>query len=232
MEALVEGHPSVVQDRERLLDLVWNEVDLRAARGETPRLDEYQKRFPALSEELRKQFEVFGALDLGTPESRDGRPDATFGRAPASSDGEPIPPPTETPPPEIEGYEVLGRLGQGGMGVVYKARQTAADRIVALKLILGGFADEETRARFRTEGHAVARLQHPNVVQVFEVGEHRGLPFFSLEFCGGGSLEGRLKATPLPPAEAAHLVEILRGPCITPTSAASSTATSSRAMCC
>ena len=208
VEALVEGHPSVVQDRERLLDLVWNEVDLRTARGETPRLDEYQKRFPALSEELRKQFEVFGVLDLGTPESRTAAR-RRHRRAPASSDGEAIPPPTEIPPPEIEGYEILGLLGQGGMGVVYKARQTAANRVVALKMILGGFADDETRARFRTEAHAVARLQHPNVVQVFEVGEHRGLPFFSLEFCAGGSLEGRLKATPLPPAEAARLVETL-----------------------
>ena len=113
------------------------------------------------------------------------------------------------PLPEIAGYEILGELGKGGMGVVFKAVQTAADRIVALKMILGGFADDEARARFRNEAHAVARLQHPNVVQVFEVGEHRGVPFFSLEFCAGGSLEGRLSATPLPAAEAAKLVETL-----------------------
>ncbi len=194
VEALVEGHPSVAQDRERLLDLVWNEVDLRAARGETPRLDEYQKRFPDLSEQLRKQFEVFAALQADES---------------GLSAGPPVPPPTEAPPLEIEGYQILGELGKGGMGVVYKARQTKPVRVVALKMILAGFPDEEARKRFRTEADAVAALQHPNVVQVFEVGEHRGQPFFSLEFCAGGSLEGRLKASPLPPAEAARLMETL-----------------------
>jgi serine/threonine-protein kinase len=66
-------------------------------------------------------------------------------------------------------------------------------------------------ARFRTEAEAVARLQHPNVVQIHEVGEHGGLPFFLLEFCAGGSLEKKLAGTPLPPQEAARLVQTLAG---------------------
>src|SRR5205085_1277793 len=83
-------------------------------------------------------------------------------------------------------------------------------RIVALKMILSGaHAGEADLARFRTEGEAIARLQHPNIVQIFEVGEQGGLPFFSLEFCAGGSLEKKLSGTPLPPKEAARLIETL-----------------------
>jgi eukaryotic-like serine/threonine-protein kinase len=110
----------------------------------------------------------------------------------------------------IPGYEVLGELGRGGMGVVYKARQVKANRLVALKMILAGsHASADELERFQVEAEAVARLRHPNIIQVFEVGEHEGKPFFSLEFCGGGSLETKLRGTPLPPTEAAGMVETL-----------------------
>jgi phage FluMu protein Com len=100
------------------------------------------------------------------------------------------------------GYEILAELGRGGMGVVYKARQRKLDRLVALKMILaGGHAGAAELTRFRTEGEAIARLQHPNIVQVYEVAEHEGRPFFSLEFCPGGSLDRQLDGTPLAPAE-------------------------------
>jgi eukaryotic-like serine/threonine-protein kinase len=112
----------------------------------------------------------------------------------------------------VPGYEILGELGRGGMGVVYKAQQVGLGRLVALKMILaGGHAREADLARFRTEGEAIARLQHPNNVQVYEVGDYEGKPFFSLEFCPGGNLDRKLNGTPLPALEAARLVETLAG---------------------
>src|SRR5207248_3186941 len=112
--------------------------------------------------------------------------------------------------PAVPGYEVVAELGRGGMGVVYKARQCSLNRWVALKMILGGaHADPAARGRFRTEAEAVARLQHPNVVQVHEVGEHDGRPFLALEYVAGGSL-GREPGGPArPEREAARLVEAL-----------------------
>jgi tetratricopeptide (TPR) repeat protein len=112
--------------------------------------------------------------------------------------------------PRIPGYEIVGELGRGGMGVVYKARQIQLNRMVALKMILAGsMAAKSQLARFRTEAEAIARVQHANIVQIHEVGEHDGLPFFSLEFCSGGSLERKIKGTPLPAEEAARLVRTL-----------------------
>src|SRR5205085_7580364 len=113
-------------------------------------------------------------------------------------------------PAAVAGYEVLSELGRGGMGVVYQALQVRLDRIVALKMILhADHAGVEERQRFRSEATAIARLQHPNIVQVFEVGEHEGKPFFSLEYCPGGSLDRKLAGTPLEPREAAALVRTL-----------------------
>ncbi len=134
-----------------------------------------------------------------------GRPSTLLGagvRAEAHGPGE--------SPPVVEGYEILGRLGQGGMGVVYRARHRGLDRQVALKMVRAGLhAGPEPLTRFRIEVRAVARLRHPNVVQVYDVGEADGLPFVALELLEGGSLEARVAGTPRPERWAAELTATL-----------------------
>jgi serine/threonine protein kinase len=113
-------------------------------------------------------------------------------------------------PPVLPGYEILGELGRGGMGVVYKARQVKLNRLVALKLLrVGGAAGPEELARFFREAEAVARLQHPHIVQIHEILQTAGTPVLCLEYVGGASLAGRLAGTPQPARDAAHLVETL-----------------------
>jgi serine/threonine protein kinase len=107
----------------------------------------------------------------------------------------------------VPGYDIVRELGRGGMGVVYLARHKQLGRLVALKMILSGVhAGEKERHRFQSEATAVAKLQHPNIVQIYEIGEADGHPFFSLEYVDGGSLAEKLGGTPLPPREAAQFV--------------------------
>lgn len=118
--------------------------------------------------------------------------------------------PSQVPLAQVPGYEVLEELGRGGMGVVFKAKQTQLGRLVALKMILSEMgSDPEKHRRFRLEAEAAARIRHPNIVQIHDVGEHEGRPFLVLEYIDGGSLAQRLDGKPWPPADAALLVEEL-----------------------
>lgn len=112
--------------------------------------------------------------------------------------------------PEIPGYGIEKELGRGGMGVVFQARQADGDRVVALKLLRdSGLASAQEMARFRIEAAAAARMEHPNIVPIYEVGEHGGRPFFAMELVRGGSLDRQLRGTPMEPAASARLIGTL-----------------------
>jgi serine/threonine protein kinase len=143
----------------------------------------------------------------GSPPTGDGTPAQSPRRPTGSMDSL-----LESVPVSVSvlGYEIDAVLGRGGMGVVYRARHLKLKRTVALKMILaGGHAGPRELARFRIEAEAVARLQHPNIVQIHEVGEADGHPYCALEFVEGGNLASKIAGKPIPPREAARLVEAL-----------------------
>jgi WD40 repeat protein/serine/threonine protein kinase len=112
--------------------------------------------------------------------------------------------------PSIAGYEIVGELGRGGMGVVYRARQLRLNRPCALKMIRAGdLAGARDAVRFLAEAEAAAKLHHANIVQIYGMGEHDGRPYLELEYVEGGSLAQRLDGTPWPPRRAAELIATL-----------------------
>jgi|GEM_PF-1228656 cytochrome c peroxidase len=112
--------------------------------------------------------------------------------------------------PTLPNYSISSELGRGAMGVVYKAQQVSLKRTVALKMILtGANADEEYLSRFQAEAEAVAQLHHPNILHIYEIGEHDGLPFFSMEFVDGGCLSDKVNGKAQPAREAVETVKTL-----------------------
>lgn len=197
-------YPELATHPELAVELIYTEFVLRQELGQHPSADQFYARYPQWLDELRQVFEVDGLFDTASRPTLLGNPgtlpSAHGPHVSARLAGKQF----------IGSYEVLDELGRGGMGVVYKARQHGLDRIVALKMLLAGqHADAEQLARFRAEARAAAVLQHPNIVQIFEVAEDDGHSYFSLEYVSGGSLQQRLKEGPLPPQAAAALMETL-----------------------
>jgi WD40 repeat protein len=185
---LWERHPEIAADPRRAAVLVYADFVQRDQAGESPALDDYLRQFPALAEELRRLHEAEGLLATLLPPSGD-RPGGL---------------------PRFGDYELLGEIGRGGMGIVYRARQVSLGRVIALKMILSGtLASTEERARFQNEAQTAARLRHPNIVAVHEVGEHDGRPYFSMDLVEGGSLTDAVRESPFAPRRAAQCVETL-----------------------
>ncbi len=175
---------------------------LRQVSGEAPLLPPLaaarEEAEPA--EEFLADLRVLLSMTLPPHWNPEGHPGQTDSKRPAG------------PPPVVPGYEVLGELSRGGMGVVYKARHLGLNRLVALKVVLaGGHAGAAERARFRIEGEAVARLQHPNIVQIYDIGEYDGCPYLSMELVPGPTLAQACRGQPQIPRAAAALVETLAG---------------------
>lgn len=197
VEALLEAAPTLRSNPEGVLDLIYQEIMLREARGEKPALKDYVARFPDYANQLQILFELEEAIEPPTFEPThklgdDEKEDATKKTATDAS-----------------GYDLMDVIGYGGMGVVYKARQRSLNRLVALKMMLGGaHARPDDLTRFKVEAAAIAKLKHPNIVQIIEVGERDDCPFFALEYIPGGSLARQLPTTLTYP-QIAHLMETI-----------------------
>lgn len=176
---------------------VLGELTDRAQRGEPVDIVAACREYPDLADELRQ---LWGAVLVANAA---GSTPWAGGVAPAHDSSL-----TNLELPcRFGDYELLAEIGHGGMGVVYRARQTSLNRDVAVKMILRGrFATATDRERFRAEAEAAAKLQHPGIVPVYEVGEHDGRPYFSMKHVLGETLAQRLADGPLPPREAARIL--------------------------
>jgi hypothetical protein len=174
----------------------WEEL---RAQGQTPSAEELCRDHPELLEQFRDVLTALkfmdGVLDSATRSVAD-----PFRRT--------LPARPEGARPDVPGYEILGELGRGGIGVVYLARSVRLQRLVALKVPKeGSLADATERARFRREAQAMARLDHPHIVPVYEEGEHAGRPYFTMKYLKGGSLAEQIPALAADPRRAVTLLE-------------------------
>ncbi len=207
VEDLLARHPTLGEDAEATLDVIYQEFVIRRALGESPSPEDYLGRFPAWADALVHQFAVDAALrpanevtvqpkDLAATDP--GRLSARGGNAP------------QAPLRSIDGYDILGELGRGGMGIVFKALDRRLNRVVAIKTVSEtAFTVPAQRRRFLAEAQAIAQLKHPNIVPIYSVGEENGRPYFSLELAEGGNLSERLGKGPITGRQAAELVETL-----------------------
>jgi serine/threonine protein kinase len=222
VEAYVERYRALQADEEWVLDLAVRELQLRRERGEAPALEEYLERFPQYTSQLREHFPGPAAPDRSLrPAALPLPPTVDYPAGPPSqtettNEQWASAPAAEAPADSVllvslPGYEILSELGRGGRGVVYKARQKNLNRLVAVKMLLPGALSEKDRQRFRTEAEAAARLHHPNIVRVHEIGEYQGQRYLCMEYIDGMSLAQALEHGPLPGPEAArHLLTIAR----------------------
>jgi serine/threonine protein kinase len=207
--AYLRIYPFVGSDPDAAIELIYGEFLLREELGEAPELAEYAGTYPQHETRLRLQLDLHRALQSSTFNGDDPESDpcgtlASGSRSPEHAKKR------RCSPPAVAGYEILGEIGRGGMGVVYRARQRRLNRDVALKMILAGdHAGPEAMTRFLTEAEAIARLQHPSIVQVHYCGGYDERPYLVMEYVEGGSLAQTLDGTPRPIRAAVLLVKQL-----------------------
>jgi hypothetical protein len=216
VEQYLERYPELARNPEVVRELIAAEYAHRRLRKEPSLPEEFRERFSQFDQSLSKWLrdgnspsptvtEAFVPTPKDTPQEEPGEAAATRPQSPIPSRSVVVP-----GWPRLPGYEIVGELGRGGMGIVYKARQLGLNRFVALKVTALGSAPSPAQlARFRSEAEAVASLHHPNIVQIYEIGEIDGLPYFSLEFVDGGTLAEHLKRTPWSPDRSAEVVKVL-----------------------
>lgn len=190
IEAYFEHYPELRNDIAAQRALVAGEIALRREAGEILDPAEFRRRFPHLGEWLAERFDSVQPQTSHDDSSNDEQVDHAW--------------------PAIPGFDILAEIGRGGMGIVYKARQSKLNRIVALKMLLGGpGAGAKAVSRFRAEADAVAQLQHPYIVQIFDIIEHDGQLYLALEYLSGGNLAKRTAGVPQPPELAADYLRKL-----------------------
>ncbi len=222
VELMLDNYPELIKNEEVVLELIYLEYVLREEAGQRPITDEYLTRFPQFAARITKLFEFEKLLEPGwqapetinespgnlmTPAIRDAARD--HGIHDAHNDGTYDHGARDTLA-QIGDYDCLSVIGRGGMGLVYLAvhrtlRRTAAIKVVSL---LNGFDDKSTE-RFLNEARICGRLNHPQIVQIYDSGIHEGIPFFIMEYMPGGSLQDALQDGPLEPAVAAQVVRML-----------------------
>jgi serine/threonine protein kinase len=168
VETYLAQFPDLRNNADGVLDLIYHEIFLREQGGEAAGLEEYLRRFPQWGSELRLQFEVHQAIQPAAPAA------------------------------EVPGYELLGEIGRGGMGVVHKARDKSQGRLVAVKMLLPEhFLNRAAQKRFLAESRVVLALTHPHIVRLYQVGECAAGPFQVMELIEGLSLDAVLRRGPV-----------------------------------
>ncbi|HLW64410.1 MAG TPA: serine/threonine-protein kinase [Gemmataceae bacterium] len=192
---------NTIPDRDERLAALLHQLADQRGNGHAHGLNDLCRQHPDLAEELRQLWATSELARLLANSPVISQP-TTITSPTRAIEGT-----TGTLPRQFGDYELLEELGRGGMGIVYKARQTSLNRLVALKMLLQGeLASAEDRARIQAEAKAAALLKHPNIVAVYDVGECEGRDFFTMPYIEGQTLTQVLAEGPIPPREAARLV--------------------------
>jgi WD40 repeat protein len=191
-EEYLTKYPQLSDDKRTAVDLITAEYALRRRWRSGANRDDFLKRFPDLALELSDRLNAVETMG-------NSRQRSSWSLGPADT-------------PELPGFAIQKEVGRGGMGIVYRALDLRLNRVVAVKTLAGGaWAAASERERFRHEAEAIAHLDHPNIVPVYEVGEYEGLPFFSMKYFAGGSLAQHERGRHSDPQKIVELVKVVAG---------------------